>query len=470
MSSTGGSGPSDQKDPVLLTKYGWPETRRQFEKLITLTREEYDQRVLAFIKKYAKPETQMQFERLVALTRETCEKLLEQIRIKGVVQGRIKKCDSLKEKLEVPDENPNEDFNDEVNTDEADEADAELEEASADTYDENGEIPNVRDWIYKRENIYKHPEMGDLAGIRIGLYFPDDIEKVAVEIEKYFRRKHRWGSVRDGREATQGRNLDHKGHLTIGAWVSPETNDHWEHYGYKSWQVVVQWKENPLELPKSEDLRSRLTSLRKEMPKGFKSLRVEIQIGTVVTQAWAEVQHNIIYKKPANILATPSMKRMIDATNGLAITTEIMLKELQKGVEDAKKEAEDAKKEAEDARKQKEEKGREAFETMQSIHGKLGSTALEFMRKWRYDDWVSSWNDGHDILKKAGSTKQLSDTDYHKLRRLTLQLQKVFENENQKHKRRGKEILMISAKNFAKFSNGEEYSPGTRILLDSETD
>ncbi|KAG5787412.1 hypothetical protein H9Q69_013519 [Fusarium xylarioides] len=58
--------------------------------------------------------------------------------------------------------------------------------------------------------------------------------------------------------------------------------------------------------------------------------RVEIQIGTVVSQAWAEVQHNIIYKRPDDIMSTPTMKRMIDAINGLAITTEIILSELER--------------------------------------------------------------------------------------------------------------------------------------------
>ena len=73
--------------------------------------------------------------------------------------------------------------------------------------------------------------------------------------------------------------------------------------------MVVEWKE--------------------PLPEEFKLPRVEIQVGTVVTQAWAEVQHNIIYKDPDGILTTPNMKRIIDAINGLAITTDIMLKELE---------------------------------------------------------------------------------------------------------------------------------------------
>ncbi|GAB1319930.1 hypothetical protein MFIFM68171_10140 [Madurella fahalii] len=73
----------------------------------------------------------------------------------------------------------------------------------------------------------------------------------------------------------------------------------------------------------------------------FGPLRVEIQIGTVVTQAWAEVQHNIIYKGPKDIQVTPTMKRMIDAINGLAITIDIMLIKLERSQAQAEKESED---------------------------------------------------------------------------------------------------------------------------------
>ncbi len=355
------------------------------------------------------------FGNLVALTREYCEKLLEGSSIKGVVQGRVKKPDSLKEKLKVPAENfalitkLHENADDEAH---ANEADAEPEGAYADIYNEYGEIPNVRDWVRKRENIYKHPEIGDLAGIRIGLYFPDDVKKVALEIEKYFKTKHRWGTVKDGRNATKGRNLDPQSHLTIGAWVSPGpdgADEHWEHYGYKSWQVVVQWKEDLLEPLKSGDPcarlelelpRGRLESLRDQMPKGFKSLRVEFQVGTVVTQAWAEVQHNIIYKNPYDVSTTPTMRRMIDAINGLAITTDIMLKELERSLEDAKKEEE-----AERI------KGQASFINIRDSLEHLGLELLDNKELGGYDDWIRSLKEARQYLCDAGPNHWLSSTD-----------------------------------------------------------
>ena len=282
--------------------------------------------------KYEQPETQKQFGNLATLTKDYCEKLLAHTSVKGMVQSRVKKCDSLKEKLQVPGNfsqlgnSPNVKAADEAAAEEADEP----QDAHADIYDEHGEVPSVRDWIRKRGNIYKHPEIGDLAGVRIGLFFPDDVVKVALEIEKQSKIKHRWGTVRDGRTATQERNLDPQKHSINGAWVSPGTNHQWEHYGYKSWQVVAQWKRKSLEVPQSVQLLGDSEILRSQMPKGFKSLRIEIQVGTVVTQAWAEVQHNIIYKRSDGLMITPTMERTIDAMNGLAITTDIMLKELRR--------------------------------------------------------------------------------------------------------------------------------------------
>ena len=245
----------------------------------------YDDRVSAFRVEYRKSETQRQFMDLVTHTIKKCEELLESINIKGVVQGRTKKCNSLDKKLIT-------------------------------LMHDHNTTPDFMGWVVEGQDIYKHPEMGDLAGVRIGLYFPDDVSKVAQEIEKHFDKKHLFGTVTGGRIATQSGNLDPQKH-SIGQWYSPGpngTDEYWEHYGYKSWQVVVEWRE--------------------PLPERFKSLRAEIQVGTVVAQAWAEVQHNIIYKRPHDILTTPTMMRMSDAINGMAITTELMLKELKRSLEE----------------------------------------------------------------------------------------------------------------------------------------
>ena len=295
---------------------------------------------------YAK--TQQLYEELVKLTREECEKLLENIHgkdnkkgIKGVVQGRTKKYESLKEKLD----------------------------GLKDLEEDPNKAPNFREWVSDDKNdIYEHPEMGDIAGVRIGLYFPDDVLRVAQKIEEHFDRKWLFGTVTGGRDAIKGRNMDIEKHLD-GRWCSqgPDgTVEHWEHYGYKSWQAVVEWK--------------------KPLPEHLKSLRVEIQVGTVVTQAWAEVQHNIIYKKSTGILSTPSMKRMIDSINGLAITTDIMLRELEQSLELAKEEAK--------------QRGKKEFRNGKDIVDWFHSTYMSRMPPKKAQRWKSSHQSQADGLCK----------------------------------------------------------------------
>ncbi|KAI1130835.1 hypothetical protein F5Y10DRAFT_288568 [Nemania abortiva] len=264
--------------------------------------EGYDKSVHGFLTWYKRPETKNQHQTLMKLTKKECKRLLERISIKGLVQGRMKEIESLEKKLE----------------------DLGKETQSSPVTDRN-QAPSLKSWVMDGHDIGKHPDMGDLVGIRIGLYFPDDISKVAKEIGEHFKTEWLFGTVTSGRSVTQGRNMNSEKHIN-GPWYSrghDGTIENWENYGYKSWQVVVRWEslpDNPL-------------------PSDLLNSRVEIQIGTLVTQAWAEVQHNIIYKRSANILATPTMKRTIDAINGLAITTEIMLKELKRNLEDAEKEA-----------------------------------------------------------------------------------------------------------------------------------
>ncbi|KAI0424367.1 hypothetical protein F5Y09DRAFT_347789 [Xylaria sp. FL1042] len=257
----------------------------------------YDTKVNEFLDSYTETEKQEQYKNLMKLTRERCEKLLDDIAIKGLVTGRIKNKDSLVKKLKDLKRKTTE------NTDTA----------------AFNEPPNFRDFVIGGGDIYKHPDMGDLVGIRIGVYFPDDVSKVVKKIEEDFRRKFLFGTVTGGRHTSQGKNVDIQDHVN-GPWYSLSGGliEYWEHYGYKSWQVVVK-------LPNS--------------PEGIDYPIAEIQVGTVATQAWAEIQHDIIYKRPPHIFATPTMKRMIDAINGLAITTDIMLKELERDLKDAEKEA-----------------------------------------------------------------------------------------------------------------------------------
>jgi ankyrin repeat protein/ppGpp synthetase/RelA/SpoT-type nucleotidyltranferase len=342
-----------------------------------------NQKVRVFLEEYKKTETQKLVKDFAEVTRQKCEELLKSMTIKGVVQSRSKGYDSLETKLNgmaktsefmkwvagtdnggdlhLPGNFPNvaeetrkmkkiqqrtrglegeakapglrarlsrkgTDISEEPN----------VSGDAKDDVDKQGE-ENSGECDKRGRSIYEHPDLGDLAGVRIGLFFPGDVAKVAEEINKIFNVSHTFGTVTDTtRSAVDGRNRDIQIHGD-GRWISQGPGQdvhHWEHYGYKSWQVVVEWKQ-----PLPKDLESIEAALA--TTEVFSPLRVEIQVGTVVTQAWAEVQHNIIYKSSNDIKATTTMKRMIDAINGLAITTDIMLTELERSLVQAEKEAEE---------------------------------------------------------------------------------------------------------------------------------
>ncbi|RYP53373.1 hypothetical protein DL768_001618 [Monosporascus sp. mg162] len=296
-------------------------------------------KVKAFLEEYKKDETQKQFKDLAEVFRQKCEELLTTMKIKGVVQSRSKGkwVAGSDNGGEVPIE-----IQGEVREPEGKAKTPEFTAhiGNLGKPNVNEDDPNSSEYDKRGRNIYEHLEMGDLAGVRVGLFLPGDILKVAQEMHETFNVIHTFGTVTDTtRSAVDGRNRDIRRHGD-GRWISQgpgEDVHHWEHYGYKSWQIVVEWKTSLPELPEN------LESIKKALaPTGvFNRLRAEIQVGTVVSQAWAEVQHNIIYKRPIDIHTTQTMRRMIDAINGLAITTDIILTELERSQAQAEEEAED---------------------------------------------------------------------------------------------------------------------------------
>jgi ppGpp synthetase/RelA/SpoT-type nucleotidyltranferase len=289
-----------------------------------------NQKVKAFLEEYKKDETQSQFKGLAEAIGQKCEELLKSMKINGVVQSRSKGYDSLETKL-----------NDITKTSEFIKWVAGIDNGSK--VDVGLHLSDIFLKFAKEidkkkmetKGVYEHPDIGDLAGVRVGLFFPGDVPKVAQAINEIFNVSYTFGTVTDTtRSAVDGRNGDIQRHGDGRISQGPgEDVQRWEHYGYKSWQVVVEWKR-----PLPKDIGSIEAALAPT--KVFNPLRVEIQLGTVVTQAWAEVQHNIIYKRSIDIQATPTMKRMIDAINGLAITTDIMLMELERSQAQAEEEAE----------------------------------------------------------------------------------------------------------------------------------
>ncbi|KAF2265403.1 hypothetical protein CC78DRAFT_579379 [Lojkania enalia] len=302
MNATGNASPRDEK---------------------VLTRDEEVPRCVEnVLKNYEKSDTRL-YEELMKLTMKECEELLKNINretknkdknekdirekdrneeennekgIKTVVQGRTKKYDSLKEKLKDLEEDRNKDPEEHKYKD-LEEGDW-LKDRLTKLEKNSNKIPKFRDWVSEGHDIYKHPEMGDLAGVRIGLYFPDEIVEAVNEIKKRFDVEYFFGMVMGGRNVTKGKNLDICKHLD-GQWRN-RNNNPWKNYGYKP---------------------------------------VEIQVGTVVTQFGPRCNTTSSTKNPDNIRSMLTMERMMDAINGLAITTDVLLKELTGNMEEAKKEA-----------------------------------------------------------------------------------------------------------------------------------
>ncbi|KAI1453485.1 hypothetical protein F4805DRAFT_461749 [Annulohypoxylon moriforme] len=165
----------------------------------------------------------------------------------------------------------------------------------------------------------------DRAGIRILVYFPDAVLKVAelvenssefiVEVAKLGFAESR--TVRD-RSNLQPKDYPH------GDWISfPKggISQHWRHSGYRAGHLRVKMDDtSPNSLGGSE-------------------MWVEIQITTIVMHAWAQVEHDIVYKDSSELPPDESMNRTLDAINGLSITSEILLEELARNMQRANEKA-----------------------------------------------------------------------------------------------------------------------------------
>ena len=59
---------------------------------------------------------------------------------------------------------------------------------------------------------------------------------------------------------------------------------------------------------------------------------VEVQVGSVLMHAWAEVEHDLIYKPESGEISEDE-DAILDEINGLVITGEVALERLQRAVE-----------------------------------------------------------------------------------------------------------------------------------------
>jgi len=110
---------------------------------------------------------------------------------------------------------------------------------------------------------YKDPlkEITDLSGIRVVVYYTDDVDKVARIIEREFL-------------------IDRENSLDKGSLLKPQE------FGYRSVHYVVSISESRQELCEWNN---------------FTGFKAEIQIRTVLQHAWAAIDHKLRYKKESDV-------------------------------------------------------------------------------------------------------------------------------------------------------------------------
>jgi len=143
------------------------------------------------------------------------------------------------------------------------------------------------------DDIYK--DIVDLAGVRVALYFPGEMEKVGKIIETLF-------------------TLDEPSKIFTGT----DKND------YPKAKFSGYWANH-------YRVRIRDTNLN-EHQKRYTEARVEVQVASVLMHAWSEVEHDLVYK-PLQGKLSDEEYAILDELNGLVLSGDIALERLQKAGE-----------------------------------------------------------------------------------------------------------------------------------------
>jgi ppGpp synthetase/RelA/SpoT-type nucleotidyltranferase len=142
------------------------------------------------------------------------------------------------------------------------------------------------------KDIYK--DIVDLAGVRVALYFPADRERVRRVIEELFVEVRRSKTFPQTKKPKPGKRF----------------------IGYVATHYLVRLK--------SEGLQG--TQRR------YAHTAVEIQVASVLMHAWAEVEHDLVYKPEKGDLSEDELA-ILDEINGLVLSGEIALERLQRAIE-----------------------------------------------------------------------------------------------------------------------------------------
>jgi ppGpp synthetase/RelA/SpoT-type nucleotidyltranferase len=132
-------------------------------------------------------------------------------------------------------------------------------------------------------------DMPDLAGVRIALYFPGDVEEVHRLLESLF--------------------LIQKQKNFPGDSPPPAYEKRFRGYAARHYRVRM-----PPESLGGQDR--------------FAAALIEIQVASVLMHAWSEVEHDLVYKPMSGTLSSTEYA-LLDQLNGLVMAGEIALERLQ---------------------------------------------------------------------------------------------------------------------------------------------
>lgn len=141
------------------------------------------------------------------------------------------------------------------------------------------------------DDIYA--DVPDLAGVRVALYFPQDRATVGEVIKQLFDVAHE--------KEMQG---------------SSGLENHLKYSGYKATHYRASVKRDELS---PSDQR-------------FADARIEIQVASIIMNAWSEVEHDLVYK-PKDGSLSPEERAILDELNGAVLAGERILERLQRASE-----------------------------------------------------------------------------------------------------------------------------------------
>lgn len=191
-----------------------------------------------------------------------------------------------------------------------------VEERGPERWEQYCKLWNMEDKVNEAEPFTSLNQMfeamHDLAGLRVSLYFPDDVQKVVKLLTNRFEivdgPTRKGGLTRDFQkirklveEQRQGQGAVREGR---GAPESPFGD-------YRATHMVIRHKHN-------FDKHAR----------GDHTTNIEVQIGSIIMHAWSDIEHDILYKPTNTDKASPDAVRMLGLINGIVMTGEVALQQL----------------------------------------------------------------------------------------------------------------------------------------------